>query len=58
MLRVWLADKLVRLAYRLDPNRPIIKRSVSGGWVINIAGVSIARIEPGMIKTERGNLKL
>lgn len=52
-LRLAMADWLIRLAYRLDPNRPAARTTPNGGWWVTLGGVPLAHVSAGQITTTR-----
>jgi hypothetical protein len=43
-IRCRIADRLVKIAYRLDPQRPLVVVQQGGGWQIRVGQVPIANI--------------
>lgn len=51
--RKWAADRLFAAARRLDPGRPDVARNGDGSHTITVGDISLAKITPGMVQTER-----
>lgn len=50
-LRRWAADRLARLAHRLDPNRLSAHPSPDGGWDITLGGIPLAHVRDGAVRS-------
>jgi hypothetical protein len=51
--RWWLADRLIRAAYRLDPYRARVLRRPNGSYAVTVGGVELTRITPEMVTDHR-----
>lgn len=51
--RSFVASKLIALAYRIDPTRPVVTNGAGGGFEIKVGDIPIARVQHGQVRDSR-----